>query len=227
VSLMSRPTAAVAVRGAVRFPGLFLCVLCRSAHSFMAEAAMSAPAGAPSRRAHRSRDLNLAVYGQVHNKQVAADCAQLDAVDAELVMHSVTRPEARLTCAAARGDVAEVRGLVAGGAPTEPLDVLHPGWTPLHAAVEHGHEEVVRVLLASGADPDVRDELTGATPFLWGECVRARAFVAAMQSCGLTAAHAASQLPPAALCTVSDNARRRGMGILRWSRLLLRPGLRS
>ena len=40
----------------------------------------------------------------------------------------------------------------------------HPGRTPLHSAVENGHPEAVKTLLASGARVDVEEEETGMTP---------------------------------------------------------------
>ncbi len=60
----------------------------------------------------------------------------------------------RLLAAARAGDVAQVRALVpCAGNPEEdgPLDALD-GVTPLMAAAAGGHEEVVEVLLACGAD---------------------------------------------------------------------------
>ncbi|KAH7173268.1 ankyrin repeat-containing domain protein [Fusarium flagelliforme] len=40
------------------------------------------------------------------------------------------------------------------------------GWTPLHWAVSMGHESLVRILLRSGASPDLPD-LAGWTPTFW------------------------------------------------------------
>jgi ankyrin repeat protein len=42
------------------------------------------------------------------------------------------------------------------------------GATALHAAAWHGHVEMVRLLLKSGAPTDVRDRLFGASPRDWG-----------------------------------------------------------
>ena len=63
--------------------------------------------------------------------------------------------------AAIRGDVATVQALLAGG--TDPDEgALEDGWTPLYLAVNHGHLEVIRELLAAGADPSVRAVAIGS-----------------------------------------------------------------
>jgi hypothetical protein len=60
-----------------------------------------------------------------------------------------------LYVAAQRGDVTSVKALLEKGADvhTRVHFVNKPGktWTPLHSAAEHGHMDVVNVLLAAGA----------------------------------------------------------------------------
>lgn len=59
--------------------------------------------------------------------------------------------------AAAEGDVAEIRRLLAGGAPVDRVESAPPRWTPLMTAASHGHVEAVRVLLDAGANPNIED----------------------------------------------------------------------
>jgi len=48
-----------------------------------------------------------------------------------------------------------------------------PHWdaevTPLHLAASHGDAETVRVLLAAGADPSIRDSKHGGDALGWAE----------------------------------------------------------
>ncbi|KAG2484919.1 hypothetical protein HYH03_016305 [Edaphochlamys debaryana] len=69
---------------------------------------------------------------------------------------------ATLHAAAARGDVAELRRLLAAGADVDARD--QAGATPLYSAAAHGHTLALRTLLAAGAKKDAADALTGATP---------------------------------------------------------------
>ena len=125
----------------------------------------SDPTQLNSRRARRSKELNAIVYSKVHGTAAAPE---IETLDVGALMEQLGRDDGRLTRAAARGDTAAVAGLLQGGASPAAADVLQPGWTPLHAAVEGGYEGIVSLLLEHGADPDARDELTGCTPFLWG-----------------------------------------------------------
>jgi ankyrin repeat protein len=60
-----------------------------------------------------------------------------------------------------RGDLTEVRALVAGG--VDPGTADYDGRTPLHLAAAEGQSEVVGYLLALGADPQSIDRW-GGTP---------------------------------------------------------------
>jgi ankyrin repeat protein len=57
-----------------------------------------------------------------------------------------------LHAAAARGDAAEIRRLLAQGAKPDPRDGR--GRTPLHVAAYGRHHEAMRALVAAGADPN-------------------------------------------------------------------------
>jgi ankyrin repeat protein len=46
------------------------------------------------------------------------------------------------------------------GADGDALNAPQNGWTPLHAASSHDHAEVVRALLATGADVEAKDEVS-------------------------------------------------------------------
>src|SRR5439155_4035891 len=72
--------------------------------------------------------------------------------------------------ACGRGDLemlgsllANAPGLVRAGNPARP----HRNWSGLHAAAERGHADAVRLLLAHGADPDVREAGDNTYPLHW------------------------------------------------------------
>ena len=69
--------------------------------------------------------------------------------------------EMRLHCAAAHGQAALVRSLLAAGA--DPNAVDDNGATPLHWAAVQGHYAVARLLLEAGANPNAENN-KGATP---------------------------------------------------------------
>jgi ankyrin repeat protein len=68
-----------------------------------------------------------------------------------------------LVGAAAKGDNVSVADLLASG--TNPNEADESGWTALHAAATRDHVDVVRRLLAAGADVDARSA-DGFTPLL-------------------------------------------------------------
>ena len=66
-----------------------------------------------------------------------------------------------LKCAAVRGDPNELVALLDAGALVNASN--EHGFSALHFAVEHGHVEIVRLLLARGASVDIRGD-SGETP---------------------------------------------------------------
>lgn len=66
------------------------------------------------------------------------------------------RSEPDLCDAAAAGDMARLRQLLAGGASEDSAD--EDGTTALMAAAFAGESAIVRLLLERGADPDLQDE---------------------------------------------------------------------
>jgi ankyrin repeat protein len=69
-----------------------------------------------------------------------------------------------------RGDSAAVQWLLQHGADA---NALWPHWdaevTPLHLAILSNHSEVVRILVAAGADPAIKDSKHGAGAIGWAE----------------------------------------------------------
>lgn len=67
-------------------------------------------------------------------------------------------------------DVSGVADLLAGGADPNTPRTAHPGWRPLHAAIEEledgGPVDVIIALVRHGADPDAFDSARDATPLL-------------------------------------------------------------
>ncbi|HJQ58857.1 MAG TPA: ankyrin repeat domain-containing protein [Vineibacter sp.] len=73
------------------------------------------------------------------------------------------REDRLLLSAAARGDAAEARRLVAAGASVSVTD--ESGGTPLHAATQGNHVEVARVLIEAGASVNKKNQ-EGDSAFL-------------------------------------------------------------
>lgn len=73
-------------------------------------------------------------------------------------------PDAALRQSAARGDLGMVTLLLENGANVRAADAKRV--TALHLAVKGRHLEVVRTLLATGADLDAKDEENGLTPLM-------------------------------------------------------------
>lgn len=74
-------------------------------------------------------------------------------------------PGTRLRDAATHGDVAQVRALLDAG--TDANAASEYGATALFFACDRGHVEVVKLLLARGAKPDVKDNFYNSTPVDW------------------------------------------------------------
>jgi len=72
--------------------------------------------------------------------------------------------DTRLAEAAARGDTAAVRGLIAAGAPVDARDAARR--TPLLIATRANDVEVARLLIEAGADVNAKDNIRD-TPFLY------------------------------------------------------------
>ena len=72
--------------------------------------------------------------------------------------------------AASAGRWVAAQVLVELGFPSE----LPPGPSALHYAAGHGHVELVRSLVAAGANPDATDDKFNATPLGWAEFIGGR-----------------------------------------------------
>jgi ankyrin repeat protein len=68
--------------------------------------------------------------------------------------------------ACTNGDADTVRKLV-GKNPELVRSINKQGWTGLHGAAQHGHTEVVRLLLEHGADPNAREPGDHTYPLHW------------------------------------------------------------
>jgi ankyrin repeat protein len=83
---------------------------------------------------------------------------------------------------AKHGDVAGVRWLLDHGAD---LNARWPHWdsdvTPLHLAILGDHPEVVRALLAAGADPRIRDTKHEADALGWAQFFERGGIVALLE----------------------------------------------
>ena len=74
---------------------------------------------------------------------------------------------------AKRNDVAAIRWLLEHGAdPNARWSHWGADVTPLHLAVLGGHPDIVRLLLAAGADPRIRDSLHDSDAIGWAEFFR-------------------------------------------------------
>ncbi len=82
------------------------------------------------------------------------------------VARAGTSPSAdqRLIAAATRGDVVEVKQLLAGGASVQARD--EHGWTALMAATHANQVEAAKVLIAAGSDVNAKDNLQDS-PYLY------------------------------------------------------------
>jgi hypothetical protein len=94
-----------------------------------------------------------------------ARAVELRSADPTLVERAIARRPDQLIRAAERDSMAAVELLIELG-----FDVNARSRTaPLHEAAMHGNVEMLRLLLAHGADPNVRDREFGARPEGWAE----------------------------------------------------------
>jgi ankyrin repeat protein len=89
--------------------------------------------------------------------------------------------------ACANGNVEVLRDLLAKDPSlvraTNPA-ASHAGWTGLHAAVQHGHLDAVRLLLQLGADPNAREAGDNTYPLHWAAANRNSEVVRALLDAG-------------------------------------------
>ena len=88
-----------------------------------------------------------------------------------------------LGAAAAAGDLAAVEALLQH-AGADPDAMAEAGWGPLHLASRHADPGILRVLVAAGADIELRDQVNGWTPLLHAIHVRNGPAVAALVEVG-------------------------------------------
>ena len=94
-----------------------------------------------------------------------------------------TGRQGALTGAAAAGDGARLRALLAGGATPDAADAS--GFTALDWAARNGRSESIRILVAAGAHPDARDSgPNGWTPLQHAVHRRQEAAVRALLAAG-------------------------------------------
>ena len=77
--------------------------------------------------------------------------------------------------ACTKGDIGALRTLLARDpalARSSPPEAPFQGWTGLHEAAKHGYIEVVRLLLAHGADPNAREAGDNTYPLHWAAAHR-------------------------------------------------------
>jgi len=85
------------------------------------------------------------------------------------------RPKSKYFEACAKGEIEVLRILLANDpalALTSSPGAPFPGWTGLHEAAKRGHTEVVRLLLAHGADPNAREAGDNTYPLHWAAAHR-------------------------------------------------------
>ncbi|CAM9714158.1 unnamed protein product [Ectocarpus sp. 4 AP-2014] len=69
--------------------------------------------------------------------------------------------------AAEQGDLARMKGFLAGGGSVNKRSKVPEGYSILHLAAMRDQQAMVELLLKEGADPDVHDNGEGLTPLMW------------------------------------------------------------
>jgi ankyrin repeat protein len=94
-----------------------------------------------------------------------AETEALRAADPTLVEEAIARQPNQLALAAEKGSLDAVELLIELG-----FDLNAGYWrAPLHEAAMRGNLEIIRLLVAHGADPNLRDRGYQATPAGWAE----------------------------------------------------------
>ncbi|WP_376697479.1 ankyrin repeat domain-containing protein [Wenzhouxiangella sp. EGI_FJ10305] len=78
------------------------------------------------------------------------------------IFFSISLDERKLFASARTDDIAKAYEAIEAGADPNVQD--RQGRSPLHVAAWHGQTSIARVLLTSGANPNVRDDAVGETP---------------------------------------------------------------
>ncbi|HEV2547810.1 MAG TPA: ankyrin repeat domain-containing protein [Stellaceae bacterium] len=112
----------------------------------------------------------------------------------------------QLHFAAGDGDLETVKRLLQQGADLNAFDDL--GWTPLIHAAKRGHVDVVRCLLAAGAQVDARDEARAGNTAL----AEVAAECSLEMAKALVEAGADPRIPGWAQLTALDRAKKRQRG---------------
>ena len=78
-------------------------------------------------------------------------------------------PDIDIWTAIVKGNIEAVKKHLAAGADVNAASELWSGMTPLHLAAEGGHNEIAELLIAKGADLNVKDQnqFVGGTPLDW------------------------------------------------------------
>src|SRR5256885_8115274 len=108
------------------------------------------------------------------------------ALKAEIMLRERDRAS-RFFAACAAGDVETVRTMLAGDpslARVADANQPHGGWTALHTAARAGQLDVVRLLLANGADPNAREAGDNTYPLHWAAAARQAETVRALLDAG-------------------------------------------
>ena len=113
------------------------------------------------------RDAQLAVQGLAEVVQVGGEEIRGEqfAIMGDIVCVENVKSN-RLVRAVMSDDLDEVKARVMMRAKVNARDKSRDGMTPLHAAVENGNIEIIKLLLAKGAQINARNKV-GGTPLMW------------------------------------------------------------